>query len=80
MPVSTFMTESSAKSGIATVHLEGIAPKEVEKHNSALVEAAEIDGSCMVDLEPGESVLVPEGWFHSAEGLSAGVGVNAWFR
>lgn len=80
IPVSTLMPESGARGGITPVNLDGVAPEEVEKHASALSEAAGIDGSCVVDLKPGESVLVPEGWFHSAEGLDAGVGVNAWFR
>lgn len=38
------------------------------------------DGACSIDLEAGDSILVPEGWYHSAEGLDVGVGVNAWFR
>lgn len=74
------MPNASADGGGITVNMEGIPSTEVERHASALAEAAEIDGSCVVDLEPGDSVLVPEGWFHSAEGLSAGLGVNAWFR
>lgn len=41
---------------------------------------AELDGACEVQLQQGDSVLIPAGWWHSAEGQSVGVGVNAWFR
>ena len=45
-----------------------------------LDQAFQLDGACRVDLDEGESVLVPEGWWHSAEGgTSPGVGVGAWF-
>jgi lysine-specific demethylase 8 len=52
----------------------------MERYRDRLKRAFDVDGACEVVLGEGESVLVPEGWWHSAEGLSTGVGVNAWFR
>lgn len=53
----------------------------LEKSKTALEEAAAMDGSCEVCLEAGDSLVVPEGWWHSAEGGDGpGVGVGAWFR
>ncbi|WWC70126.1 uncharacterized protein I206_104073 [Kwoniella pini CBS 10737] len=46
-----------------------------------LKKAFALEGACAVDLNEGESVLVPEGWWHTAEGGNEpGVGVGAWFR
>ena len=56
-------------------------PDEIQRYRKQLKEAFELPGACQVDLAAGESVLVPEGWFHSAEGIGGpGVGVGAWFR
>ncbi|WWC62115.1 uncharacterized protein I303_104705 [Kwoniella dejecticola CBS 10117] len=48
---------------------------------SSLEKAFAMEGACAVELQPGDSVLVPEGWWHAAEGGDGpGVGVGAWFR
>ncbi|WRT66501.1 uncharacterized protein IL334_003460 [Kwoniella shivajii] len=48
---------------------------------SQLEKAFAMDGACEVYLKEGESVLIPEGWWHAAEGGDGpGVGVGAWFR
>lgn len=47
---------------------------------AVLAEALAMPGACVAQLGPGDSVLIPQGWWHSAEGESVGVGVNAWFR
>ncbi|WOO80615.1 JmjC domain-containing protein 5 [Vanrija pseudolonga] len=60
--------------------LEGMDEAERTRWRSALAAAFELDGACEARLSPGDSVLIPEGWWHSAVGLDAGVGVNAWFR
>ena len=61
--------------------MEGIPPEIINKARENLEKAFELPGAALVKLEPGESVLVPEGWWHSAEGGDgAGVGVGAWFR
>jgi len=53
----------------------------LERYRSTLDRAFALHGACEVDVQAGESVLVPEGWWHSAEGVGgAGVGVGAWFR
>lgn len=46
-----------------------------------LEKAGSMDGACAAELEAGDSVLIPAGWWHTAEGVGGpGVGVNAWFR
>lgn len=57
-----------------------IPADKMEHYRDRLKRAFDVEGACEVELDSGESVLVPEGWWHSAEGLSTGVGVNAWFR
>jgi hypothetical protein len=52
----------------------------LSRYRAALVEAFKLPGACEARLGPGESLLVPEGWWHSAEGVETGVGINAWFR
>ncbi|BEJ07420.1 hypothetical protein CcaverHIS641_0406890 [Cutaneotrichosporon cavernicola] len=59
---------------------EDVTPIEKEQLRTLLGEAFERDGACEVRLGPGDSLLIPPGWWHSAEGESVGVGVNAWFR
>ena len=60
---------------------EDIHPEAFSRYQRDLVEAFSLDGACEATLEAGESILVPEGWFHSAEGGSGpGIGVGAWFR
>lgn len=52
----------------------------LSRYRAALAEAAKLPGACEASLGPGQSLLVPEGWWHSAEGIETGVGINAWFR
>ncbi|KLT38530.1 Clavaminate synthase-like protein [Cutaneotrichosporon oleaginosum] len=59
---------------------EELEPQERIRFRALLEEAFTHDGACEVRLGPGDSVLIPPGWWHSAEGESIGVGVNAWFR
>ncbi|WWC89194.1 uncharacterized protein L201_004112 [Kwoniella dendrophila CBS 6074] len=59
-----------------------VLPKDVlDICRSQLEKAFKMKGACAVELKAGESVLVPEGWWHAAEGGDGpGVGVGAWFR
>lgn len=58
-----------------------LPPHTIERYRALLEEAFTRPGACQVDLNAGDSVLVPQGWWHSAEGADApGVGVGAWFR
>jgi lysine-specific demethylase 8 len=59
---------------------EELPRAEREEYRALLDDAFARDGACEVRLGPGDSVLIPPGWWHSAEGESVGVGVNAWFR
>lgn len=49
-----------------------------EVYRTMIREAAK--GGYTARLKAGDSLLIPMGWWHSAEGLGLGVGVNAWFR
>ncbi|TXT07182.1 hypothetical protein VHUM_03352 [Vanrija humicola] len=60
--------------------VEGLDTAEQNRWREALRAAFELDGACEARLGPGDSLLIPEGWWHSAVGLDAGVGVNAWFK
>ncbi|WWC94331.1 hypothetical protein V866_001173 [Kwoniella sp. B9012] len=57
-------------------------PRDIlETCQNQLKQAFALDGACAVELSAGESVLIPEGWWHAAEGGDGpGVGVGAWFR
>jgi lysine-specific demethylase 8 len=65
-----------------TVQTDDLHPLLIERSQKNLAKAFAIEGACKVNLRAGESVLVPEGWWHSAEGGKdgPGVGVGAWFR
>jgi len=77
IPVSIILGTSQSREE----DLSDLAPGTLENSRAVLEEAAEMDGACEVELGPGESVLVPEGWWHSAEGGDGpGIGVGAWFR
>jgi lysine-specific demethylase 8 len=52
----------------------------LERYRAALRKAFGLPGASEAVLGPGTSLLVPEGWWHSAEGETTGVGINAWFR
>lgn len=88
IPVSVSSIFASSTSSAAdevnfgkAVFPDDLPPRVLNHCRDQLTEASKIDGACQVDLAPGESVLVPEGWWHSAEGGdSPGVGVGAWFR
>jgi hypothetical protein len=60
--------------------LSDLKPDGIAQYADLLSRAFQTQGSCFAELGPGESVLIPEGWYHSAESLEVGVGVNAWFR
>lgn len=60
--------------------ISDIPPEKMDRYRDHVKRAFEVDGACEVELGEGDSVVVPEGWWHSAEGISTGVGVNAWFR
>ncbi|EIW70413.1 hypothetical protein TREMEDRAFT_29073, partial [Tremella mesenterica DSM 1558] len=60
---------------------EDVPPNILHRYRRLLLEAIKMNGACRVVLNAGESVLIPEGWWHSAEGIDGpGIGVNAWFR
>ncbi|WVQ72386.1 hypothetical protein IAR50_001938 [Cryptococcus sp. DSM 104548] len=61
--------------------LTDLPPNTLAECRERLRRAFDLDGSCQVEVGPGESVLIPEGWWHAAEGIDGpGVGVGAWFR
>ena len=60
---------------------EMIPPHTLERFRAQLIKAFALPGACQVMLTAGESILVPQGWWHSAEGIDGpGIGVGAWFR
>jgi lysine-specific demethylase 8 len=58
----------------------GEGTRAMDRCRENLSKAFEAPGACEARLEQGDSVLIPEGWWHSAEGDGVGVGVNAWFK
>ncbi|ODN81989.1 hypothetical protein L202_02318 [Cryptococcus amylolentus CBS 6039] len=61
--------------------LDDLPPNTLVECRDRLRRAYELEGGCQVVVGPGESVLIPEGWWHAAEGIDGpGVGVGAWFR
>lgn len=78
LPVSALFTPSGGPSAGA---MDEFPPRILERARANLSKAFEMAGASTVKLQEGESVLVPEGWWHSAEGGDGpGVGVGAWFR
>jgi len=60
---------------------EGVPAAMIAEYKVRLSRAFELPGACQVVLRAGDSVLVPERWWHAAEGINGpGVGVGAWFR
>jgi len=79
IPISVTSLSSLETSGYS--QYSDLSPEQLDTSRRALEEAAGLEGACEVCLGPGESVVVPEGWWHSAEGGEGpGVGVGAWFR
>ncbi|OCF41874.1 hypothetical protein I317_04284 [Kwoniella heveanensis CBS 569] len=79
LPVSRIF--SSNIPGAVAQDLADLPRDIVRTYQDQLKKAAAVDGACVVELEAGDSVLVPEGWWHAAEGGDGpGVGVGAWFR
>lgn len=78
LPVSALFPPDNAPSAKAT---DEMPPRILDRARTNLTKAFEMPGASTVKLQEGESVLVPEGWWHSAEGGDGpGVGVGAWFR
>ncbi|KAK1924289.1 hypothetical protein DB88DRAFT_489710 [Papiliotrema laurentii] len=77
IPVSSLFPNSSQE----LQGIDDIPPRIINRSREKLEEAFKLPGASTVSLQAGESVLVPEGWWHSAEGGdTAGIGVGAWFR
>ncbi|OXC64617.1 hypothetical protein AYX13_06044 [Cryptococcus neoformans] len=76
VPVSRIISGGSTNEDV------GDLPQEtIQKCKEQLEKAFSIPGACQIDVAAGDSVLIPEGWWHAAEGVDGpGVGVNAWFR
>jgi hypothetical protein len=74
--------KTGGRPGGKSQDVSDISPDILNQYRSDLEAAAQMDGAAEVTLQAGESVLVPEGWWHAAEGGpdSSGVGVGAWFR
>ncbi|WVF71303.1 hypothetical protein IAT40_006106 [Kwoniella sp. CBS 6097] len=80
LPVSRIFSPSKVE-GEQSNDLADLPRKITQTCQEQLKKAAAVDGACVVELKAGESVLVPEGWWHAAEGGDGpGVGVGAWFR
>lgn len=76
VPVSRIISGGSTNEDVRDLPQETI-----QKCKEQLEKAFSIPGACQVDVAAGNSVLIPEGWWHAAEGVDGpGVGVNAWFR
>jgi len=79
IPISVSSLAQLETSGYS--QYDDLSRQDLDRHVKSLEEAAGLEGACEVCLGPGESVVVPEGWWHSAEGGDGpGVGVGAWFR
>jgi hypothetical protein len=77
VPVSRVFSNSQA---LDTTD-DDLPPDTLERCRAQLRIVFALPGACQVELEAGDSVLVPQGWWHSAEGVDGpGVGVGAWFR
>ncbi|ORY32796.1 hypothetical protein BCR39DRAFT_350713 [Naematelia encephala] len=60
---------------------DDIQQSTIQEYREQLRGAFAQDGACQVTLKQGDSVLVPEGWWHEAEGLDGpGIGAGSWFR
>ncbi|WVQ99563.1 hypothetical protein IAU59_006699 [Kwoniella sp. CBS 9459] len=80
LPVSRIFTQPAA-GGEEPIDLADLPRGILQTCQEQLTKAAVVDGACVVQLKAGESILVPEGWWHAAEGGDGpGVGVGAWFR
>ncbi|ODN94186.1 hypothetical protein L198_05037 [Cryptococcus wingfieldii CBS 7118] len=76
IPVSRIVSPFSE-----SADLDDLPPNTLAECRDRLRRAYELEGGCQVVVGPGESVLIPEGWWHAAEGINGpGVGVGAWFR
>ncbi|WVR06927.1 hypothetical protein IAU60_003963 [Kwoniella sp. DSM 27419] len=81
LPISRIFGSPGSSDPSVTDDLADLPRDTIETCRNQLEKAFSADGACVVTVEAGESVLVPEGWWHSAEGGdSPGVGVGAWFR
>lgn len=75
IPIPVSHIFNSGPTGNAEVELPPTHILDRCRHQ--LESAFRMEGGCEVVLGAGESVLVPEGWWHSAEGLDGpGVGVG----
>ncbi|WVO16111.1 hypothetical protein L204_103778 [Cryptococcus depauperatus] len=74
IPVSRILSQCSDDLHDLPLHI-------LEKCRKKLTNAFDMPGACQVELSAGESLLIPEGWWHAAEGVEGpGIGVGAWFR
>ncbi|KIR55603.1 hypothetical protein I315_01476 [Cryptococcus gattii Ru294] len=76
VPVSRILSD-----GPSNEDLRDLPQGTIQKCKEQLAKAFSIPGACQIDVAAGDSVFIPEGWWHTAEGVDGpGVGVNAWFR